>query len=525
MVMALVLCSSTARSQTTYGVGYQAVGSFKIDDLDNGRTLASMGWGPGVTILDSLGTVIWTKYKWSNEASIMTGPLSVAKRSENSFYSVWGYRGEGCDRPGDTIGVHSQLVLCHLDSAGEIMEANRYVIGAACTYFASDLTVTEDQGAVIWSRHGLDGFYILKAQPDLAHQWSHFYNHNGSFQFVKELPGGDLLAGINMDTAGAAVARLDANGNMLWCKSYIRPRGIVHDAVVESDDSFVITGYTDSTGSVNPLEPLPVGYDPKLFLMKLNGEGEVQWCKGYEGADLWYARNGQQTVGASDMGYILMANAASASNIGYLPVLLKADINGDTLWTRTSNTPGHRYEPIDLVGGSDGGYTLSMAVYNPQYGGMYALFKTDPLGHFPCGDQSYPVQVIDLFPVDSAFTLTPASSGAVAYPVSFRDTIFDPITAEDLCAIVTAMPDPIRPRKPTIHPNPNTGHFTLDFPDPLTVDSFYSVYDATGRLLFQRPLAKGTESAEIDLSRFAKGTYVVRVSSREGVCYERVVVQ
>ncbi len=76
-----------------------------------------------------------------------------------------------------------------------------------------------------------------------------------------------------------------------------------------------------------------------------------------------------------------------------------------------------------------------------------------------------------------------------------------------------------------LHPNPNTGHFTLQFPDPLAADSFYSVYDAVGMLLFQRPLAKGTESEEIDLSRFGKGTYLVRVTGKDGVCNERVVVQ
>ena len=79
--------------------------------------------------------------------------------------------------------------------------------------------------------------------------------------------------------------------------------------------------------------------------------------------------------------------------------------------------------------------------------------------------------------------------------------------------------------KPRIHPNPSTGHFTMDFPDPLTVDSFYSVYDATGRLLFQRPLTKSMEQVEIDLSSYGKGMYLIRFSDRDGVCAERVVVE
>ncbi|MBS1546223.1 MAG: T9SS type A sorting domain-containing protein [Bacteroidetes bacterium] len=76
-----------------------------------------------------------------------------------------------------------------------------------------------------------------------------------------------------------------------------------------------------------------------------------------------------------------------------------------------------------------------------------------------------------------------------------------------------------------VAPNPGTGRFMLEFPDPLPAGSFCSAYDAVGKLLFQRPLAKGQVSGEIDLSHFGKGTYLVRVTSRDGVCNERVVVQ
>ncbi|MCB0756890.1 MAG: T9SS type A sorting domain-containing protein [Flavobacteriales bacterium] len=503
---ALVLWGTlpNAQAQTSYGKAYtNADGSAKLVELEEGKTLVSMGRGPALTKLDGMGEMIWTVWKWGNGTQPIYYPLCVAKLSESSFYSVGGYQSSGF-----------QPVLCRLSSSGDILEAKRYLISNALMPFAKDVAVTADGGAVIWSRRDFSGFFILKAQPDLACQWSHFYNSIGSFQFVRELPGGDLLAGLNMDTAGAAVARLDANGNLLWCKSYIRPKGVVHDAVVESDSSFVITGFTDSTASQNA----PPGYDPRLFLMKLNGAGEVQWCKSYDGTDLWYASRGQHIVHASDNGYVLMAQA------GGKPVLLKTNENGDTLWTRTTNTPAYHYTAIDMIGREDGGYMMSMGVIGGELNGP-ALMKTDALGHFPCGDRSYPVQVLDLFPVDSAFTLVPASSGATAYPVTFRDTVFDPMVPYDLCDIVTTVPEPRRSSRAIIHPNPNTGRFTVEFDDPLTVDSFYSVYNAVGQLLFQRPLAKGQVSEEIDLSRFAKGTYLVRVSDRNGVCYERVVVQ
>ena len=79
--------------------------------------------------------------------------------------------------------------------------------------------------------------------------------------------------------------------------------------------------------------------------------------------------------------------------------------------------------------------------------------------------------------------------------------------------------------KPTIRPNPNTGRFTMEFPDPLMAESYYSVYDVMGRLLYQRPLPMGKKTEEIDLTRFGAGTYVLKLTDPEGACFERVVVE
>jgi hypothetical protein len=72
-------------------------------------------------------------------------------------------------------------------------------------------------------------------------------------------------------------------------------------------------------------------------------------------------------------------------------------------------------------------------------------------------------------------------------------------------------------QRSSIRPNPNTGQFTVEFPDPLLRDSYYRVYDPTGRLLYQRPQPSGATLEEIDLSRFGRGVYLLRVSDTEGV--------
>lgn len=74
-------------------------------------------------------------------------------------------------------------------------------------------------------------------------------------------------------------------------------------------------------------------------------------------------------------------------------------------------------------------------------------------------------------------------------------------------------------------PNPTPGLITVQFTDPLQAESYYSVYDTMGRLLNQRPWPKGSATEEVDLSRFGSGTYVLKFTSPEGVCTERVVVE
>ena len=506
-----------------------AAGKFNLIELGSGNIMTILVNSSsvnitGTSIADSEGLIIHSHAYTIDTFLVMQ---SVKRYAANEFYFAGGYWKDSCMSTGTR---RTYPVIGRMDSLGNILSVQHYALNAPeCSNMAGDLHVLSGGGVIAWGTRDYR-FFALKVDAAGEPAWAKRFSHKAAFQFIKELPGGDLLAGINMDTAGAVVARMDAEGNFLWCKSYIRPRGMVHDAVIESDDSFIITGFTDSTASTNSLQPYPPSYHPHLFMMKLNGEGEVQWCKGYDSEpNLWYSRNPSRIVRSLDGNYAVLATLGQPQhNFPLRPFLMKTDLNGDTLWTRSVGANDYAYSTMDLLAHSDGGYMLSGSILGDlpaMQTGLPYIFKTDSLGHFSCQDQPHPVQVLDLFPTDSSFTLT-SVDGAVAYPAFLNDTIFDPIAVYDAC-IVTSVPAPVhsKARRVNIRPNPTTGSFTVEFTDPLTVDSFYSVYDAVGRLLFQRPLAKGQEREEIDLSRFGKGTYLVRITSREGVCNERVVVQ
>ncbi len=517
-VAMFLLCSAMA--QPSFIKYYSSVGVARVNlnELSNGNILSGLAFQSGTSLMDPLGNVLHTQ---CYTIDTFLAVASVKRYSDNEFAFVGVYSKDTC--ASSPTHPMSYPVVGRMDSLGHTHDVHYYRLNASpCNNSGADLEITSANDVIAWG--GYFVFFALRVDPSGSVQWARRFNlgNHGSFRFIKELPGGDLLAGMNMDTAGVVVARMNADGEFLWCKSYIRPRGMVADCLIESDDSFVITGYTDSTASTDFITPLPPEYHPKLFMMKLNGAGEMQWCKGYDSDPYrWYTRSGgARIVKAGDGNYVVLGNlGVEGYNFPYRPFLMKTDQNGDTLWTRSAGRLNHAYDIYDLLACSDGGVMYSVQGYGLGMG----IFKTDSLGYLPCHNRWHQVEVSDLFPTDSSFTLS-SIDGATAFPAFVTDTVYDPLYVTDACSTSTGMP-PSRRGGLRVRPNPNAGHFTVEFDDPLMADSYYSVYDTMGKLLYQRPLPTGATLEEVDLSRYGAGTYVIKFTDRDGVCYERVVVE
>ena len=512
-----IICASltcAALAQNTFMRYYSQAGGMDertMHELSSGNVLVGFAYNSGISLIDRFGNILHTRRYLVDTFKVIQ---AVRRHTDNDFAFVGIYSRDTCD----AIGTNP--AIGRIDSLGNIIQANYYSFNVSCSVgMGGDLEITASNDVVAWGRDW--GFFALRVGPTGDVQWAKRFQHRGGFNFIKELPGGDLLAGFNTDTAGACVARLDATGNFIWCKSYIRPRAHVTDVLIEDDESFILTGYTDSIASTGLPEPLPPTFQPKLFLMKLNGIGEVQWCKGYDsGQHLWYTRAKSQIRRTLDGNYVVLANLGWPNyHIEYRPFLMKTDQNGDTLWTRSVGRNNQTSLAVNLMVCSDGGYMHTGVNYSS---GSY-LFKTDPLGNHPCYNRWHQVVVSNLFPSDSSFTMH-SVDGATMHPAYVTVVENPPINVVEECATEIVQPNK-RPSGLRVRPNPNTGLFTLSFADPLMAESYYSVYDTMGKLLFQRPLPQGKATEEVDLSRFGAGTYVVRVTSKEGSCDERVVVE
>ena len=167
-----------------------------------------------------------------------------------------------------------------------------------------------------------------------------------------------------------SISILQAQVDTLWTKTF---GGIYTDfgySIQQTiDEGYIITGSTYSSFGAGK-------YD--AWLIKTNASGDTLWTKtfGEFGSD--YAYSVQQTA---DEGYILTGSKGTFDGNGSDVWLVKTDVNGDTLWTKTffsyySTNCGQSVQQTEDEGYIIVGYTESWDYSN----GEVWLIKTNASG-------------------------------------------------------------------------------------------------------------------------------------------------
>jgi hypothetical protein len=163
----------------------------------------------------------------------------------------------------------------------------------------------------------------------------------------------------------------DASGNILWEKIW---GGIgseeVYEVMQTSDGGFLFSGRSDSFG--------PIG----AMLIKTDATGTLMWRNVYHG------NPGAEGCSAKEVpagGYVLTSRLLDTtfSPLSHVMVV-RTDVNGDTLWTSTFGAPVNgQEEPEDIEVCADGSFLIAGRTYN-YTAGITDIFlaKVDPNGNF-----------------------------------------------------------------------------------------------------------------------------------------------
>ncbi|MFZ8835386.1 MAG: T9SS type A sorting domain-containing protein [Candidatus Caldipriscus sp.] len=240
---------------------------------------------------------------------------------------------------------------------------------------------TSDGGYIVAGRTSSFGagwydIFLIKTDANGNVQWVKTYgglDWDWASSVQQTSDGGYILAGYTTSFgAGSSdiiLIKTDANGNIIWAKTYGGTGGDRVSSVQQtSDGGYIVAGWTTSFGAGNE----------DIFLIKTDASGNIQWARTYGGTNNDYASSVRQT---SDGGYIVAGSTFSLGVGGYDIFLIKTYANGNVQWVKVYRGTGYD-EAYSVQQTSDGGYIVAGYTNSFGTGGSdIFLIKTDANGN------------------------------------------------------------------------------------------------------------------------------------------------
>ncbi len=302
------------------------------------------------------------------------------------------------------------------------------------------------------------------------------------------------------------LTKIDPVGDTIWTKEFDWGLGPELLRLTAGLDSSLIL-YGRYYNSITPI------FSADVLMVKTDLNGDTLWTRKYPLANS--VTSPQSVVVTSDSGYFISAAAVNNTTLDVDYYLIRTDKNGDTLWTRTSGDigcakggPGIQY--------SDGSFIVS-GLTACQTSGMTDLYlaKFDSTGNL-VWERNYG-GVND----DRANAIIETTDGgfiACGYTQSYgfgNGDVYIVKTDSNGIAptgfLTTAAPENYF----KLFPNPSSGRVFIEYRIPQDEDGILEVYSMTGVLLIRETLTAGTERSEFDWSELEPGMYLTRVIVNE----------
>jgi hypothetical protein len=448
---------------------------------------------------DANGNIIWAKTYGGTNYDY----ASSVRQTSDGGYIVAGWT--------ESFGAGNRdVLLIKTDANGNIIWAKTY--GGTGSDIANSVQQTSDGGYIVGGNTysfgtGWYNIFLIKTDANGNIIWAKTYGspHWDWASSVQQTSDGGYIVAGETDFYGIYdkcifLIKTDASGNIIWAKIYTPgiPIGIDSTFLVQqtSDGGYIVAGYSPGGAGA---------YD--ILLMKTDANGNIIWAKTYGGTSLDWASSVQQT---SDGGYIVagITNSFGAGNYDIL--LLKTDANGNIQWAKTY---GGTYDDwaSSVQQTSDGRYIVVGGTGSFGAGAYdFFLIKTDENGSSCSIDQSVSPTVNTVsktiitvfpyvsFPIPTVLFVSPTVTSPTLTVLSPC-----PSSISESCQVVSGL---ITPYKGGIKVS-KSGEFEV------------KVYNVSGGVVKS---ARGKNEVKIELSR---GVYFVEVVWGGKVLREKVVIR
>ena len=231
-------------------------------------------------------------------------------------------------------------------------------------------------GFTMSSINSSSDIFIIKTDSQGNLEWQKSYGDDQDEKANSidiSIDGGFIISGevINQNTGFSLcyLIKIDDEGELNWSNTFGGSQSDNGLSVISTNDAgFAITGMTRSSGDS----------DGDVWLIKVNGNGEMEWERTYGGNETEYGRTIQQT---DDGGYIIIGQTESFG-LGFNDAyLIKTDSEGNEIWSQTFGGQGtdHGRQVVSTL---DAGYLISG--YTDSFGTLggfnFWLIKANSLG-------------------------------------------------------------------------------------------------------------------------------------------------
>ncbi len=499
------------------------------------------------------------------------------KQTSDKGFVVFGYT--------RSFGAGSMdLYLVKTDSNGAFSWAKSY--GGTGDDEGYAIRQTNDGGYILCGytkSFGAGGYdvYLIKTNSVGDTLWTKTYggpkNDFGN-AVIQTADGGYLVAGgtlsfpAGQDTSSAFVIKTDAAGKVQWAKSYggttkLKAESFTVGYGVQqtSDKGYIMTGYSNGFGETNG----------DVILIRMDSSGSQVFTKTYGGKGVDWGSSVTQT---KDGGYILAGSLGTDSTLTDNDVLLiKTDLNGDTLFTKTYSGAGYDYAQsvvqcasgYALAGSSSsfggGGYDgfliktnlLGDTVFSAAYGGAadedvnglslysnggyamfgscksfgvsalskYYLIRTDSTGNGFCNRWACPFTKRKLLTVVNTVTAQVISPACIVLPAN--TLVGSGGTGADACGHVDVRNMESEAGRMKLFPNPSSGIFRMTIENIAASDLNIQMTDLLGQCVFSRKIINRSAffSEELNLQQMPEGLYLVRVIAGTEIFSEKIIIR
>ena len=251
------------------------------------------------------------------------------------------------------------LFLCLFFTSETIAQISfQKTFGGTGTDGGRSLQQTTDGGFIIAGftnsfGAGVSDVYLIKANENGDTLWTKSYGgiaNDQGYSVQQTSDGGYIITGIvySFGAGGWDVYLIKTNttGDIVWNKTFGGPDFDCGRSVDQtSDEGYIITGYTKSFGAGNN----------DVYLIRTDSLGDTLWTKTFGGALNDYGYSVQQT---NDLGYIVAGKTYSFGAGSSDVYLIKTDANGNTIWTKSfGGTLPDAGNSVQQT--SDGGYIIT----------------------------------------------------------------------------------------------------------------------------------------------------------------------